>query len=127
MLSNSAGVYNAPARLRPARVGETGSSRFGEAGYKGSGREPRLVRTRTESLELAFDFGERARELLAACGVCRRLKLAAHFRVRQTQRFRSPQLLGIAIALRHGATCTLFFPLIHAFLDTVLLVDKSFA
>lgn len=102
-------------------------SRFGEAGYDGRERKMRLVRTRTEGLELTFDFGERARELLAARGMCRRLELAAHLGIRQSQRFRTPQLLGIAVALRQRTARTLLFPLIHAFLDAVLLVDKSFS
>ena len=86
-----------------------------------------LVRARAERLELTLELGERARELLPACGMCRGLKLTAEFGVCQAERFCAPQLLWIANALRHRAPRPLFFPLIHPFLDAVLCVDKSFA
>jgi hypothetical protein len=85
-----------------------------------------LVRTRAERCELALDLGERARELLAPCGVCRSLQLTAELGKGQTERFCAPQLLGIAIALWQCASRPLFFPLIHPLLYAVLCVDESF-
>jgi hypothetical protein len=84
------------------------------------------VRARSKRLKLTLELGKRARQLLAPCGVCRRLELTAEFRVRQAERFGAPQLLGVTIPLRHRASRALFFPLVHPFLDAVLCVDKSF-
>jgi hypothetical protein len=80
-----------------------------------------------ERFQLTLDLREGARKLLPSCGVCRGLKLTAEFGVGQSERFRAPQLLGIAIALRHRTPRAFFFPFIHPFLDAVLCVDESFA
>jgi hypothetical protein len=90
-------------------------------------KEARLVRPSAERLKLALDLGERARKLLPSCGVCRGFELPAELGVSQTKRFGSPQLFGIAIALRHCPPRPLFFPLVHPFLYAVLCVDESFA
>jgi hypothetical protein len=58
--------------------------------------------------------------------VCRRFQLAAELCVRQPKRFGAPQLLRIAVALRHRATRTLFLALVHSLLNAVLCVDESF-
>src|SRR5687768_7753440 len=64
----------------------------GESAKRNGETGLRLVRARAEGLELTLDLGERARELLATCGVCRGLKLTAEFGISQTERFCAPQL-----------------------------------
>ena len=85
-----------------------------------------LVRTGAERLKLALELGKRARQLLASCGVCRGLQLPAELGIRQTKRLGPPQLLGIAVALRHRTPRPLFFPLVHPLLDAILRIDESF-
>ena len=85
------------------------------------------MRADAERLQLTLDFLERARELLPAGGMRRRFELPAQLREGKPERFRPPQPLGIAIALRHGPARPLFFTLVHPFLNSILRVDQSFA
>src|SRR5688572_3319589 len=119
MLSNSAGSYNTRALRASKQVWRNPRAPRASSGL--------LVRAHAEHFQLTLDLRERARKLLPACGMCRGLKLTAELGVCQSKRFCAPQLLGVAIALRHRPPRPFFLTLIHPFLDAILCVDKSFA
>lgn len=124
MLSNSAGSHN--TTTAPTGGGIRGvTADLADLLGRLLGRL-RLVRARAERLELPLELGERARQLLTPCRMRRRFKLPAELGEREAKRFGPSQLLRVTIALRHRAPSPFFVPLVHAFLNAILCVDKAF-
>ena len=88
MLSNSEGSYNTAGVRSQQNWRNYSARRGGEIGIESGtcrARRARLVRTRTEGLQLTLDLSQRAGQLLTSCGVRRGLKLTAEFRIGQPE------------------------------------------
>jgi hypothetical protein len=80
----------------------------------------------THGGQLTIELSQGAGQLLLASVVLRLDELPAQFRVRQSQRLRPAEPLGVLFRLAHGAARALFFALVHPFLNTILSVNQSF-
>ena len=74
----------------------------------------------------SIEFGQCVVELLTPRGVGCGFELAAQLGIGQPQRFRAPELFRVEVHLVARTACPFLFPFVHALLDAVLRVDKSF-